>query len=218
MSCGRVQGDRGRFAETALRDVGTQCSCFTFFFQAEDGIRDGHVTEFRRVLFRSLFKTGPLASNVCEAGGFLKTKSDLPAPDLQLNFGPAFYVNHGFTRPTGHGFSVGPSLIRPRSRGRIALLSCDPLEPPLIQPNYFLDDADRQVLVESVALARRIARAKAFDAYRGAEVLPGEQAQSEKVISEYVCNIIETQYHPVGTCKMGSDPMAVVDARLQVRG
>jgi len=173
---------------------------------------------FGNLLRYMLFKTGPLASNVCEAGGFLKTKSDLPAPDLQLNFGPAFYVNHGFTRPTGHGFSIGPSLIRPRSRGRIALLSSDPLEPPLIQPNYFLDDADRQVLVESVALARRIARAKAFDAYRGAEVLPGEQAQSEKVISEYVCNIIETQYHPVGTCKMGSDPMAVVDARLQVRG
>src|SRR5437870_5392816 len=173
---------------------------------------------FGNLLRYMLFKTGPLASNVCEAGGFLKTKSDLPAPDLQLNFGPVFYVNHGFTRPTGHRFSIGPSLIRPRSRGRIALLSCDPLEPPLIQPNYFLDDADRQVLVESVALARRIARAKAFDAYRGAEVLPGEQAQSEKVISEYVCNIIETQYHPVGTCKMGSDPMAVVDARLQVRG
>ena len=173
---------------------------------------------FGNLLRYMLFKTGPLASNVCEAGGFLKTKSDLPAPDLQLNFGPVFYVNHGFTRPTGHGFSIGPSLIRPRSRGRIALLSSDPLEPPLIQPNYFLDDADRQVLVESVALARRIARAKAFDAYRGAEVLPGEQAQSQKVISEYVCNIIETQYHPVGTCKMGTDPMAVVDARLRVRG
>src|SRR3989454_12107364 len=95
---------------------------------------------------------------VCEAGGFLKTKSDLPAPDLQLNFGPAFYVNHGFTRPTGHGFSIGPSLIRPRSRGRIALLSSDPLEPPLIQPNYFFDDADRHVLVRSVGLAPRSAR------------------------------------------------------------
>src|SRR3989442_153951 len=123
---------------------------------------------FRNLLRYMLFKTGPLASNAFEAWGFLKTKSDLPAPDLQL-----IYVNHGFTRPTGHGFSIGPSLIRPRSRGRIALLSSDPLEPPLIQPNYFLDDADPQVLVGSVALARRICLAKAFHTDRGSEGLTG---------------------------------------------
>jgi choline dehydrogenase len=88
----------------------------------------------------------------------------------------------------------------------------------VIQVGYFTHEADQQVLVEGVKLARRLARTKAFDPFRGAEVWPGPQAQSDEAIAEHIINNFQTCYHPVGTCKMGHDPMAVVDARLRVRG
>jgi choline dehydrogenase len=173
---------------------------------------------WRSVLQYMLFKRGPLTSNIAEAGGFVRTKPDLRVPDLQLLFGPAYFLNHGFTKPPGHGFTTGPTLLRPRSRGCITLRSPDPLEPPVIQPNYLADGADLQLLTEGIRLARRIVRAKAFDPFRGAELCPGPQAQSDEAIREHIRSTAETLYHPVGTCKMGDDPMAVVDDRLRVRG
>jgi len=165
-----------------------------------------------------LFGSGPLTSNVAEAGAFLKTRSDEQAPDLQLLFGPVYYLNHGFTRPEGHGFSVGPALLHPRSRGRIRLRSADPFAPPAIEAHYLADPHDLEVLTEGVSLARRIMQAKAFDAFRGAEVYPGPGVASHAAIVEYIRGMAETLYHPVGTCKMGSDAAAVVDSRLRVRG
>ncbi len=165
-----------------------------------------------------LFKKGMLASNVAEAGGFFKTQADQPVPDLQFIFGPVYYLNHGLSAPPGHGYSIGPILIRPESRGSITLRSSNALEPPTIQPHYLSSEADLRLLIEGIRLGRRIGQAKAFDAFRGAEVYPGPEAQSDAAIAEYIRSIAETLYHPVGTCKMGSDPMAVVDARLRVRG
>ena len=165
-----------------------------------------------------LFKRGMLVSNVAEAGGFVKTRPDLPAPDLQFMFGAVYYLHHGFDRPDGHWYTIGPTLIHPQSRGSITLRSSNPLEPPAIQPNYFSSEADLRLLVEGVKLGRRIGEAKKFDAFRGREMHPGPAAQSDEAIAEYVCNTCETVYHPVGTCKMGNDPMAVVDARLRVHG
>jgi choline dehydrogenase len=165
-----------------------------------------------------LFKRGLLTSNIAEAGGFVKTRPDRLTPDLQFHFGPVYFLNHGFTKPEGHGFTIGPTLIRPHSRGSISLRSNDPFEPPVIQPNYLASEADRQVLAEGVQLARRLAQAKAFNSFRGAEVCPGHQGQSDQAIGEFIRNTAETLYHPVGACKMGNDPMAVVDARLRVRG
>ena len=165
-----------------------------------------------------LFRRGMLTSNAAEAGAFAKTRPDLPAPDLQFIFGPLFYLNHGFSGPQGHGFSIGPTLIRPQSRGSITLRSRDPFEAPAIQPNYFSSDADLRVLVEGIKLGRRIGEARAFDAFRGSEVYPGPAAQSDESIADYISRVAETLYHPVGTCKMGSDAMAVVDARLRVHG
>ena len=108
--------------------------------------------------------------------------------------------------------------MQPESRGSISLRSSDPLEPPVIQPNYLASEADLRLLVEGVKLARRLARTKAFDAYRGEEFCPGPKTVSDEDIADYVRNTVESVYHPVGTCKMGSDPAAVVDARLRVRG
>ncbi|HWP43023.1 MAG TPA: choline dehydrogenase [Blastocatellia bacterium] len=174
--------------------------------------------KFGNLMSYLLFKQGPLASNIAEAGGFLKTGEGISAPDLQFHFGPVYYIEHGFVRPEGHGFSIGPTLLRPESRGSILLRSADPLSPPLIQPGYLASEADMRVLVEGVRLGRAIAGTKAFAPFRGKEVYPGPQASTDEAISEYLRNIIQSIYHPVGTCKMGRGPDAVVDARLRVRG
>jgi choline dehydrogenase len=165
-----------------------------------------------------LFKRGPLVSNVAEAGIFLRTKSELAEPDLQLSFGPAYYVNHGLTPRKEHCFGFGPTLITPESRGEISLCSTNPLEPPAIRANYLSTEADMQVIVHGVRLSRQLAYSKAFEIYRGDELHPGKKVQSDHEVAEFVRREAETLYHPVGTCKMGSDSMAVVDARLRVRG
>jgi choline dehydrogenase len=170
------------------------------------------------VLQYVLFRRGMLTSCVAEAGAFLRTRADLPAPDLQYHFGPVWYLNHGFDRPPGHGFSIGPTLIRPASRGRLRLRSNFPMEPPLIEPNYLAHESDVHTLIFGIELARRIAAAASFDRYRGAEKFPGRQVSSRADIGGYVRGAAETTYHPVGTCKMGGDAMAVVDSSLLVRG
>jgi choline dehydrogenase len=165
-----------------------------------------------------VFRKGPLTSNVAESGGFVTLTPGAPAPDLQFHFGPVYYLNHGFTRPDGHGFSIGPTLLRPKSRGRITLRSADPLAPPAIQPNYLSEDSEVCVLVEGIRLARRLARTKALSSFCGGEYCPGEDIQSEETLAAYIRKSVETVYHPVGTCKMGRDPMAVVDDELRVHG
>jgi choline dehydrogenase len=165
-----------------------------------------------------LFKSGPLVSNVAEAGIFLRTRQGLEEPDLQLLFGPAYYVNHGLQPRNEHCFGFGPTLITPESRGNISLNTTNPLEPPAIRANYLSTDADMRVIVEGVRLARRLVHTKVFDAYRGDELHPGAKVTTDDEIAEFIRNEAETLYHPVGTCKMGNDSMAVVDARLRVRG
>ncbi len=170
------------------------------------------------VLKYLFFGRGMLTSNVAEAGAFVKTRPDLSAPDLQFHFGPAFYLDHGTTRPAGHWFSVGPALLRPRSRGTLTLRSADPLAQPVIRPNYLSDPADLPVLVEGVRLARAVVRSREFQPFRGEENYPGPSAKTDEDLADHVRAHGETLYHPVGTCKMGTDPMAVVDPELRVRG
>jgi len=163
-------------------------------------------------------QSGPFTSNVAESGAFIKTRPDLPEPNLQYHFAPIYYINHGFTAPEGHGFTVGPTLVSPQSSGRLSLRSTDPAQHPAISANYMASEADLQVLVEGIKLARRLAHAKAFDPFRGEEMLPGRQVQSDEELVAYVRSSAETLYHPVGTCKMGHDELAVVDEQLRVRG
>jgi choline dehydrogenase len=165
-----------------------------------------------------LFKAGPLTSNVAEAGLFLKTREGLQTPDLQLLFGPAYYRGHGLMRRKEHCFGFGPTLITPESRGSISLRSTNPLDAPAIRANYLSTDADLRTMIEGVRLARRLAHAKAFEPFRGEELHPGPQVKSDDDIVEFLRNELETLYHPVGTCRMGNDSLAVVDARLRVHG
>ena len=109
-------------------------------------------------------------------------------------------------------------MLRPESRGYIALKSLDPTVPPIIQPNYFATQKDRDTLIKGVKMSREIMNQSAFDEYRGKEMTPGIHVQTDAEIEEFIRNAAETIYHPVGTCKMGSDEFAVVDDKLRVRG
>lgn len=165
-----------------------------------------------------LFKKGPLTSNIAEAGGFVKTHSISPAPDIELLFAPAYFLDHGFSNPEGHGFSVGAVLQRPESRGFLQLRSNNPTNPPIIQPNYLHSENDLKVMIDGLMLARAIAQTKVFDAFRGAEIAPAQDIFSNKNIANFIRENAESCYHPVGTCKMGNDEMAVTDAQLRVHG
>lgn len=173
---------------------------------------------FSNLLRWAVFRKGPLTSNIAEAGGFLHRESRIAAPDLQFHFGPAYYLDHGFTKPGGCGFTLGPTLIRPESRGSIQLSSANPLDPPRIDPNYLASEADAGLLVDGIKICREIAAQKPFEPYRGRETHPGASCASETQIAAYVRRTAETVYHPVGTCAMGANAMAVVDAELRVRG
>ena len=165
-----------------------------------------------------LQRQGPFTSNVAEGGAFVRSRDELAIPDLQYLFGPAYFINHGFTRPKGYGFSVGVVQLRPESRGCIELRSADPVAAPVIRANYLTDDVDRGAMIAGLRIAHRIACARAFDPWRGAPYLPTSGAPNDADLREHIREHSQTMYHPVGTCKMGADAMAVVDAQLRVRG
>lgn len=161
---------------------------------------------------------GMLCSNVGETGGFTRTDPALEAPDLQFHNGAALFVDHGFLELDGHHYTLLPSLIAPRSRGQIRLASADPGDRPLIEPNYLSDPRDMDVLVAGVELARRVGDTPALAPYRLTEVMPGEAVTDRAGLEAYIREQAMTIYHPVGTCKMGHDELAVVDDELRVRG
>lgn len=164
------------------------------------------------------FKNGPLTSNVGEGGGFVKSSPSVPAPDIQYHFAPGYFIEHGFQQIKEHAFTFGPTLIRPYSRGRLTLRSSNPLDSPLIRANYFADARDTDAVLAGIKLARTLAGAPALARYRKRELVPGPEAVDDKALRDHVKKYAETLYHPVGTCKMGSDAMSVVDSELRVRG
>jgi len=172
------------------------------------------------VALRYLFtRSGPGVTNVAEAGAFVRTGlAPDERPDVQLHFVPAQLDDHGRNRLPGHGFTVHACALRPASRGQITLRSNRPDDPPVIQANYLSVGSDMNILLEGIAVSRDIVHSKAFMPFRGAEVFPGERAQSREEIEAVVRRKAETIYHPAGTCRMGNDTDAVVDAQLRVRG
>ena len=167
-----------------------------------------------------LLRRGMLCGSGVDVLAHLRTCTDLPAVDLQLLLMAVLWLDQGLQQPTQHGFTIGAAALKPRSRGVITVRSNDPLASPVIQPNYCSDDEgeDIRVLIEGIDWARRIVGMPEFASLAGAEITPGPEVKSNQALAAYVRQQAQTYFHPVGTCKMGIDEMAVVDPQLRVRG
>jgi choline dehydrogenase len=162
---------------------------------------------------------GALTFGVSSAQAFARSREGLASPDIQLLFSPASYDNNKFGELEREpGMTIAVSIARPESRGTIMAKSADPFVRPSIKPNYLSAAGDLRVSLAGIALARRIFAAPALARHSVAETTPGPGATSEEALADYVRRQGTTIYHIVGTCKMGEDPMAVVDPRLRVRG
>ncbi|WP_051373443.1 GMC family oxidoreductase [Cupriavidus taiwanensis] len=174
----------------------------------------------REVLRYRRTRAGMVTSNIAEAGAFLRTRPELDIPDVQLHFAVALLGNRNLGN-LGHGYSCHACVLRPKSRGHVRLRSADTREAPLIDPRFLSAEEDMAGMVEGVRAIRRIFAQPALARHGGREVLTdafGPDSSNEAAIQDFVRNHADTVYHPVGTCKMGVDDMAVVDPELRVRG
>ena len=162
-------------------------------------------------------RRGMMTTPFAEAGAFFRSRPDVEVPDLQLVFVQAIVDDHARTLHLGHGFSCHTTLLRPKSLGTVQLESPDAAAAPRIDPRFFSDPTDMPVMMAGANLQRRILDASPFAAIRGKGLYPLDQCDA-KAVEQDIRNRADTQYHPVGTCKMGNDAMAVVDAQLRVRG
>lgn len=165
-----------------------------------------------------LFKTGAGATMHTEAGCFIRTRHASSVPDIQHHFVPILVYDNGTTPSDRHGFQCHVCPVRPRSRGYLALRSTDPAAAPLLQPKCMTDDHDLHTMVDSVKVTRDAINQRAMNAFRGEELFPGPGVNTDAEIIDYLRQSSVTCYHPVGTCKMGTDEQAVVDAQLKVSG
>lgn len=161
--------------------------------------------------------TGGAATNFAESGGFLKTDPSLDRPDIQLHFVVAPVKNHLRSLVLGYGYSCHVCVLRPKSRGSVFLKSADPLAAPGIDPNFLAEQEDMDVLMRGVKMTRDILAAPPMAGHSRKE-LGTRDGMSDDELEQVIRNNADTVYHPVGTCKMGTDDMAVVDPQLRVRG
>ncbi len=167
----------------------------------------------------ALFRTGPVASSLFETGGFWYVDPAAPSPDVQFHLGLGSGIEAGVEKLRNPGVTLNSAYLRPRSRGTLRLASADPRAAPLIDPNYFSDPHDRRLAIAGLRIARDILRQKALAPFIEAERLPGPGAVTDEDLFAYACRTAKTDHHPVGTCRMGRDAMAVVDPEtLAVHG
>lgn len=165
-----------------------------------------------------LLRSGPVASSLFETGGFWYTDPDARSPDIQFHLGLGSGIEAGVEKLKNAGVTLNSAYLHPRSRGTVRLASSDPAAAPLIDPNYWSDPHDRKMSLEGLKIAREIMQQDALKPYVMAERLPGPKVVSDDDLFDYACANAKTDHHPVGTCKMGTDAMAVVDLELKVRG
>ncbi|WP_416261468.1 GMC family oxidoreductase [Gibbsiella quercinecans] len=159
---------------------------------------------------------GWMTTNYVEAGGFARTPLAGEQPDIQFHFVPGYRSHRGRLFEWGHGYAIHTCVLQPRSIGS---LSIDPQKQLVVDYNFLADEHDAAVLVEGIKLARKILAQAPFNALRGKEMLPGDTVQTDAQLHQYVRDYGATVFHPVGTCKMGVDPMSVVSpSSLQVYG
>jgi choline dehydrogenase-like flavoprotein len=162
-------------------------------------------------------RKGRLTTNFAEGGAFYKSRPDEAHPDIQLHFVVAKLVDHGRQLTLGHGYSLHVCLLQPDSRGRVQLTDRNPHNAPLIDPQFLSDPRDLQRLRDGVRQAQRILAQPALAAY-GKEWAASANAHTDEQLEHWIRQHADTVYHPVGTCRMGQDNMAVVDAQLRVHG
>jgi choline dehydrogenase-like flavoprotein len=163
-------------------------------------------------------RTGMLTTNFAEAGGFIKSDPSEPAPDLQLHFVIGKLLDHGRKTVLGHGYSSHVCLLQPRSRGTVSLASNDPLQLPLVDPQFLRDPDDMVRMVRGVRRMRTILSQPALAQFGAREQAASAHAQTDAQIEQFIRQYADTIYHPVGTCRMGPGPLDVVDAQLCVHG
>ena len=162
-------------------------------------------------------RNGCLTSNFAESHAFIKLFKDSPAPDVQLEFVIGLVDDHSRKLHYGHGYSIHSSIMRPKSRGTIKLANNDPYAAPLIDPNYLSHQDDLNIMLLGLKKTLAIMNSPAFDEIRADMVYPLDINNDQQLI-EFIRETADTEYHPVGTCKMGKDEMSVVDSKLKVHG
>jgi choline dehydrogenase len=182
-------------------------------------LRELRPTAVAQSLVRYLFtRSGPMAHPGIQAVAFVKSRPEIVAPDLQFHFIMIMYGEHGIELHKSHGYQPLINVQRPESVGTVLINSADPTKAPDIDPNYLAKREDIRILRDGIKICREVLAQRAFDPYRGPELSPGPNVKTDAEIDDFLRRNCHTQYHPVGTCKMGSDPMAVVDSNLRVRG
>jgi len=162
-------------------------------------------------------RTGMLTTNFAESGGFATIRPDAPAPDIQYHFIRAIIQNHGRDKLKAHGFSLHACVLRPESRGWVRLASPDPAVAPSINPNFLSDERDLHLLRDGARLMHRIAATPPLSDLGAKERFPIDY-DNDAALEARIREVSDTIYHPVGTCRMGSDEASVVDPTLKVRG
>ena len=165
-----------------------------------------------------LARTGPLAIGINQAGLFTRVLPESKTPDVQFHFATLSAELAGAKPHPWSGFTMSVCQLRPSSRGYVRIKTTDDLDPPAMQPHYLSTELDRRCAIEAVRCARRIAHSDAMRPYIAAEFRPGEGVQSDDELLGFARQHGATIFHPSGTCRMGGDPLAVVDARLRVHG
>ena len=161
--------------------------------------------------------TGLLSTPFAEGGAFFKSSPEVARPDLQLHFCISVVDDHARKLHLGYGFSCHVCVVRPKSRGEVFLNSANPLDAPGIDPKFLSDERDLELMREGVKTMRKILQAPALEHYRNKEIYT-EGMQTDADIDAHIRGRADTIYHPVGTCKMGVDALAVVDPQLRVHG
>lgn len=165
-----------------------------------------------------LTRKGPVASSLFETGGFWYANPDARSPDIQFHLGLGSGIEAGVTRMKNSGVTLNSAYLRPRSRGTVRLISANPADAPLIDPNYWADPHDRKMSIKGLRLAQDILRQNALRPFVEHEILPGPDVQSDDDYAAYAAAHAKTDHHPAGTCRMGADAKAVLDPQLRFNG
>ena len=166
-----------------------------------------------------LFKKGPVASSLFEAGGFATADAAARSPDIQFHLGLGSGIEAGVARLKNPGVTINSAFLRPRARGSVTLKSGNPADHPLIDPNYWSDPYDREISLKGLRMAIDILQQSALKPFLQAQRMPSLDKMSDDDLIDYACKTAKTDHHPVGACRMGQDDMSVVDpATLKVHG